>query len=281
VEEQLDLVQQVYELIVNFAVTYSFQLLGAAVVLVVGFIVGSWVSRVVLRIQEKRNVDVTLRLFIASVARMLVIGMFLIIALSQMGISITPLIAAIGGLAVGASFAIQGPVSNYGAGLVIILTRMFKVGDTISLLGCSGQVQEITLAITTLEAEDGEKVIIPNKHIVGEIHRNSQAERIVEGQVGIAYSSDPEAAIQIIRECLIGIDGVASDPPPQVGINNFGDSSINMDYRVWVATDRYYSLLHRCNLAVFKALKAGGVLIPFPQREVRVIGGNAGIQAGD
>lgn len=280
-EEQLDLVQQVYELIVNFAVTYSFQLLGAVVVLVVGFIVGSWVSRVVLRIQEKRNVDVTLRLFIASVARMLVIGMFLIIALSQMGISITPLIAAIGGLAVGASFAIQGPVSNYGAGLVIILTRMFKVGDTISLLGCSGQVQEITLAITTLEAEDGEKVIIPNKHIVGEIHRNSQAERIVEGQVGIAYSSDPETAIQIIRECLIGIDGVASEPPPQVGINNFGDSAINMDYRVWVATDRYYSLLHRCNLEVFKALKAGGVLIPFPQREVRVMGGNAGTQAGD
>ena len=203
---------------------------------------------------------------------MLVIGLFLIIALSQVGISITPLIAAIGGLAVGASFAIQGPVSNYGAGLVIILTRMFKVGDTISLLGCSGQVEEITLSITTLQAEDGEKIIIPNKHIVGEFHKNSQANRIVEGQVGIAYDSDPAAAIAIIRDCLADIDGVATDPQPQVGINSFGDSSINIDYRIWVATHRYFELLHRCNLAVFKALKDNGVVIPFPQREVRMLG---------
>jgi small conductance mechanosensitive channel len=270
-EEQLDLVQQVYELIVNFAVTYSFQLLGAVVVLIAGFIVGGWAAKAVLRVQERRNVDVTLRQFIASVVRMLVIGMFLMIALSQMGISITPLIAALGGLAVGASLAIQGPVSNYGAGLIIILTRMFKVGDTISLLGCAGQVRDITLSITTLEAEDGEDIIIPNKHIVGEIHRNSHGHRIVEGQVGIAYDCDPEAAIGIIRGCLDGIEGVADEPQPQVGIHNFGDSSINIDYRVWVSTDRYFGLLHTINLSVFKALKANDVTIPFPQRELRML----------
>jgi small conductance mechanosensitive channel len=271
-EQQLDIVQQVYQLVVNFAVAYSFQLLGAGLVVVVGYVIGGWVSKVVLRLQERRNVDVTLRQFIASIARMLVIGMFLIIALSQMGISITPLIAAVGGLAVGASFAIQGPVSNYGAGLVIILTRMFKVGDTITVLGCSGQVEEITLATTTLQAEDGEKIVIPNKHIVGEIHRNSHASRIVEGQVGIAYDSDPEAAIQVIRDCLSDIEGVTGEPQPQVGISSFGDSSINIDYRVWVATDRYFSLLHRINLAVFKALQANSIVIPFPQREVRIVG---------
>ena len=115
-QEQIDLIQQVYELIVNFVVAYSFQLLGAVLVLILGFVVGGWVSRALLRIQEKREVDVTLRLLIASTVRILVVGLFLIVALSQMGISITPLIAAIGGLALGASFAIQGPVSNYGAG---------------------------------------------------------------------------------------------------------------------------------------------------------------------
>ncbi len=271
-EEQLDLVQQVYELVVNFAVTYSFQLFGALLVVIAGYIVGGWVSRMVLRVQERRNVDITLRQFIASVARMLVIGMFLIIALSQLGISITPLIAAVGGLAVGASLAIQGPVSNYGAGLVIILTRMFHVGDTISLLGCSGQVEDISLATTILRAEDGEKIIIPNKHIIGEIHRNSQANRIVEGQVGVAYDSDPDEVIKIIQGCLVGIDGVTAEPQPQVGINSFGDSSINIDYRVWVATDRYFEILHRCNLQVFNALKDNGVVIPFPQREVRTLG---------
>ncbi len=149
--------------------------------------------------------------------------------------------------------------------------RMFKVGDTISVLDCSGQVEEISLATTILRAEDGEQIIIPNKHIIGEIHRNSQAWRIVEGQVGVAYDSEPEQVIDIIQGCLVGIDGVTADPPPQVGINSFGDSSIVMDYRVWVATDRYFETLHRCNLEVFKALRDNGIAIPFPQREVRML----------
>ena len=121
-EEQLDMVEEVYQLIVNFLVTYSFQLLGAVLVLALGFIVGGWISRAVLRLMEHRNVDVTLREFIAGVVKMIVVGVFLLAVLDKIGISVTPLIAAIGGLAVGASFAIQGPVSNYGAGLVIILT---------------------------------------------------------------------------------------------------------------------------------------------------------------
>jgi small conductance mechanosensitive channel len=112
-----------------------------------------------------------------------VIGMFVIIAVSKLGLSITPLIAALGGLAVGASFAIQGPVSNYGTGFVIILTRMFKVGDTISVQGCFGVVKEITLATTQLVVEDGEEIVIPSKHVVGEIHRNSYANRLVEGSI--------------------------------------------------------------------------------------------------
>lgn len=239
-QEQIDLIQQVYELIVNFVVAYSFQLLGAVLVLILGFVVGGWVSRALLRIQEKREVDVTLRLLIASTVRILVVGLFLIVALSQMGISITPLIAAIGGLALGASFAIQGPVSNYGAGLVIILTRTYKVGDTITVQGCSGLVEEITLATTILRAEDGEQIVIPNKHIVGEIHHNSQSNRVVEGQVGIAYGTDPEHAIAVIRDSLADIDGISRNPAPQVGINAFADSSVVIDYRIWVATDRHF-----------------------------------------
>ena len=100
------------------------------------------------------------------------------------------------------SFAIQGPVSNYGAGLIIILTRMFKVGDTITVQGCSGLVAEITLATTRLQAEDGEDIVIPNKHIVGEIHRNSYAFHIVEGTLGIGVASDANAAIEITRLIL-------------------------------------------------------------------------------
>ena len=235
------------------------------------FIVGRWVSNALLRLQERRNVDVTLRQFIASTVRLIVVIMFLVVALSQLGISITPLIAAIGGLAVGASLAIQGPVSNYGAGLVIILTRMYKVGDTVSLLGCSGIVEEISLATTLLRAEDGEQIVIPNKHVVGEIHRNSSANRIVEGQVGIAYANDPAHAIDVVREAILSVASVATEPQPQIGIASFGDSSINIDYRVWVPSERYFELLHEINLKVFQALGANGIAIPFPQREVRML----------
>jgi len=168
------------------------------ITLIAGFIVGGWVSRILLRFQERRDVDVTLRHFIASTERLVVIGLFVIMAVSKLGLSITPLIAALGGLAVGASFALQGPVSNYSADFVIILTRMFKVGGTISVQGCSGLVKEITLATTQLVAEDGEDIVIPNKHVVGEIHRNSYANRLVEGSIGIAYSDDPDRAIEVI-----------------------------------------------------------------------------------
>jgi small conductance mechanosensitive channel len=267
-KEQVDMAQQVYQLVVNFLVTYSFQLLGAVLVVIVGYIVGAWVSRALLRLQERRNVDLTLRQFIASTVRLIVVGMFLIVALSQLGVSITPLIAAIGGLAVGASFAIQGPISNYGAGLVIILTRMFKVGDTITVLDCSGIVEEITLATTILITEDGERTVIPNRQIAGEVHTNSFAYRVVEGQVGIAYQDDPDKAIGVIRDAIAELDGVPDTPQPQIGIASFGDSSVNIDYRFWVPTQRYFELLHAGNLAVYRALQANQITIPFPQREV-------------
>ena len=270
-QEQLGLVQEIYALVVNFAVTYSFQLLGAVIVLIAGFIVGGWVARFLLGLMESRDVDVTLRQFLASTSRMVVIGIFLIIALSQMGISITPLIAAIGGLAVGVSFALQGPVSNYGAGLAIILTRMYRVGDTISVCGCAGIVSEITLATTILESEDGERIIIPNKEIAGQIHRNSSTQRIVEGQVGIAYSADPEQAISVLTQSLSTVDGVSQSPAPVIGINHFGDSAVVLDYRIWVPSEQYFPTLHAANLAVYRGLKESGISIPYPQREVRML----------
>lgn len=275
-EKELELAQQAYDVVVNFVVNYSFQLIGAVIILIAGFIVGGWVSRALLRLQESRNVDVTLRQFIASTVRLFVIAMFVMIAVGKLGISITPLIAAIGGLAVGASFAIQGPVSNYGAGFVIILTRMFKVGDTISVQGCSGMVKEITLAMTVLVAEDGEDIVIPNKHVVGEIHRNSYEHRLVEGSIGVAYADDPDRAIGVISDALGGVAGVANEPGPQVGIEAFGDSSVNIGFRYWVPTPAFFETQYAANRAVFQALGAAGLTIPFPQREVRMIGGAAG-----
>jgi small conductance mechanosensitive channel len=218
VTDKVDTVQRIYEFVIQFLVGYSFQLFGAIVILVAGVIVAGWTAKALLRAQERRNVDVTLRQFIASVVRLLVIGLAVVIALSNLGISITPFIAAIGGLAVGASLALQGPISNYGAGLVIILTRVFRVGDTITVQGCSGVVTDITLAATVLKAEDGEDIIIPNKQIAGEIHRNSRANRIVEGRIGIAYGENLERAVGLVRAAVVAFDGAATEPKPQIGV---------------------------------------------------------------
>ncbi|MFT7652128.1 MAG: small conductance mechanosensitive channel [Limisphaerales bacterium] len=272
--EQLTLINHLYEVAIDYMVGYSFQLLGALVVIIAGIYVARWLSKLLLKVLTTKDVDVTLRQFIASTVRLLVIIMFIVVAIQQLGINITPLVAAIGGLAVGLSLALQGPVSNYGAGLVIILTRMYKVGDTITSQGCSGQVEEISLATTELRAEDGELIVIPNKQILGEIHSNSETNRIVEGVIGIAYNSDVERAIAVVNETLKSQECVANESPPEVGICNFGDSSIDIEYRYWTPTGNYFSGIHTVNLAIFNAFKANGVAIPFPQREVRMLADN-------
>ena len=269
--EQFDFIARIYQLAVDYLVGYSFQLLSAILVIIAGVLVGRWVSNLLLRVLTKRDVDITLRQFIASTVRLIILVMFSIVALSQLGISITPMIAAIGGVAVGLSLALQGPVSNYGAGLMIILTRMYRVGDTVTTQGCAGQVEEISLASTMLRAEDGELITIPNKHIVGEIHSNSEENRIVEGCIGIAYDEDPRKAIKVIHEILAVQAGVVSTSKPEVGISEFADSSVNIEYRYWTPTGGYYRTVHNVNLAIFEAFKAAQISIPFPQREVRLL----------
>ncbi|MCZ6664710.1 MAG: mechanosensitive ion channel family protein [Gammaproteobacteria bacterium] len=269
-KQEIEVAQQIYELIINFLVTYSFQIAGAIVILIAGFVIGGWVSRIVLRMQERRNVDVTLRQFIASTARLAVIGLFLIIAVSKLGISITPLIAAIGGLAVGASFALQGPVSNYGAGLIIIMTRMYKVGDTINVQKCSGVVTSIDLATTHLVAEDGEDIIIPNKHIVGEIHRNSYANRLVEGRVGIDGTADPDKASAIIEKVIAPTNDLPKSPVPVIGIEAFEGAAIVLGYRFWVPTKRYFELMFTVNNGIHREMTTAGIRLAAQRHAVEV-----------
>lgn len=271
-QEQLDLenLEQIYTIAIDFFVNYSFQVIGAIFILLAGMLVSRWVAKLVVTMAERRDIDVTLRLFLANIARLFVLGMFIVVALGNFGITLTPLVAAIGAVAFGLSLAIQGPVSNFGAGIAIILGRPFVVGNTIAISDVSGVVEEVKLASTILSTEDGEKITIPNKNIVGEILTNSFEYKVVEGVVGIDYASDPEAAIGLIRRSLEAIDGVTQEPPPQIGIQGFGDSSIDIGMRYWVPTPRYFQTQYAANLAVFKGLIEGGIQIPYPHREVQL-----------
>lgn len=269
--DQLSLVNHAYQLGIDYMVSYSFQLLSAVIVVLAGFYISRLISNLIGRVLEAREVDTTLRQFIGSTVRFIILIIFVVIAIQQLGINITPMVAAIGGLTVGLSLALQGPVSNYGAGLIIILTRMYKVGDTISTQGCTGIVEEISLAATEIRAEDGEVIVIPNKHILGEIHSNSETNRIVEGTIGVAYDADIERAIGIIEQLLAAHPDVNKSSTPEVGIAGFGDSSVDLEYRYWAPSGHYYPTTHAVNLGIFNAFKEAGVAIPFPQREVRLL----------
>jgi small conductance mechanosensitive channel len=264
--------QKTIDTSIDFLVNYSFQVIGAILILVIGALAARWVSGIIMGICQRRNIDVTLAKFFASTTRIIVLTFAVIVALGKFGITIAPFIAAIGAAAFGITYAIQGPLSNYGAGLAIILGRSFLVGDTVTVAGVTGVVDEIKLAYTVLVDEDGVKITIPSRHIVGEVLHNSGPNKIVEAVVGISYSDNPERAAAVIRKALSTFADVATTPPAQVGIQAFADSSVYIGYRYWVTTAKYFQTLYAVNLAVFQALKEAGISIPFPQREVRILG---------
>ena len=269
--ELIELLRRAGNLGVDFLVKYSFQVIGGIVILLVGMKLSQWLSLLFVRFCEKRKMDVTTTKFLAGGLRVVVMVFVVMIALEKFGVTIAPFIAAGSALVFGGSFAIQGPLSNYEAGLSIILGKSFVVGDTISVIGVSGVVEEVKLPSTILVTADGERITIPNKHIVGEVIHNSKGNKVVEGTVGISYSADPDKAISAVREVLRRFPQVAESPAPQVGIREFGDSSVNLSLRYWVPTHQYYQTLFDINLAVYKALQQAGIPIPFPQRDVRIV----------
>ncbi|MDT8429365.1 MAG: mechanosensitive ion channel family protein [Pseudomonadales bacterium] len=271
-DQELEQVTAIYNMVVTFFVNYSFQAIGAIIVLVIGIVVARKVSNMVLALCQRKNLDITLSGFIANTIRLLIIIMVAIIALGKLGISITPFVAAVGALSLGAGLAVQGLLSNYGAGFNIILARPFVVGDTISVQGVTGLVKEIHLAYTVLGDEDGVRINVPNKHIVGEIIHNSQADSVLELSVGIAYHCNPETAVAALTQALSGLSGLSSARPPLIGIDRFADSSIELGIRLWVRTEVLHETRFQANKLIYSTLREHDIAIPFPQREVHILG---------
>ena len=267
-KQQLSNIQQIYTTATEFMVKYSFQILGAILILIIGFFVAKKVSKFIILLCERKNIDVTLRTYTGHIVYLIVLTCFIIIALGKVGISVTPFVAAIGAVSLGAGLALQGLLSNYGAGVSIIISRPFKVGDTITIHNAAGEVKEIKLACTIIRTEDGEEILIPNRHIVGEIIRNSFENKLVQTIVGIDYASDPETAISAIRSALIGLEFISQKPAPQIGIDAFADSAINIGIRFWVPTRSYYDCMYRANRAIFRAVKDAGITIPYPKLDL-------------
>ncbi len=270
-KDEIDQVAGFYQLIIDFFANYSFQLVGAFIIFLIGYFIAGKFGNMVLRLCEKQQLDVTLSRFLANTTKMLLVVLVTIVALSKLGISVTPFIAAIGAVSLGASLAFQGLLANYAAGFNIILIRPFVVGDTIAVHGVKGIVQEVLLAYTIIKDEDDVEITIPNKHIVGEILHNSKQHSLLEMSVGISYQDDPLAVIQLVENTLTRLECCDSQSRLQVGIDEFADSAITIGIRLWVPTLTLYQTKYQGYKAIYQAFEQHNITIPYPQRDVHLI----------
>ena len=270
-DQEIEQVTALYQTVVEFLVNYSFQIFGAVFIMVIGVIVGRKAGALVKKQCLKHEFDPTLSHFAAAFVRIAIIVMVAIMALSKVGISVTPLLAIFGALSLGAGFAIQGLVSNYGAGLNIIVARRFVVGDTIEVNKVKGVVTEVHLGFTMLTDEDGIQLLVPNRHIVGEVIKNSKSGTLVESVIRVSYDQSPQQAIEIIRAVLEQSTQVDQERKINVGIQDFGESAMQLGVRFWGPTASYFEYRYQVNLAVFEALHEAGITMPMPQRQVHLV----------
>jgi small conductance mechanosensitive channel len=269
-DQVLHYVQQFYNQAIEFLANYSFQIIGALIIVVIGWFLSKYIFNLLLKFFNKHDFDVTLGRFAANGVRGLIFGAMIIVAIGKLGISIAPFIAAVGAVFLTAGLAIQGSVANFAAGISLIISRPFKIGDTILVNKIYGEVEEIKLAYTTLRTEDEELITVPNKNMIGEVLINSFKYRIVEANVGISYDDDIEKAIEIIRNVIDNFENVSKENKSIIGIEKFGDNAVEIGMRYWIPTRSFFKVQYAVNLAVYKALVEAKLTIPYPQREVRI-----------
>lgn len=271
VDQEIEKLQVISNIITEYLINNGLQILVTLIILAVGYVIAKKLGKAIEGLMIGKNIDVTLSRFVGNSAHLFILVFVIMMVLSRLGINVTPLIAIVGALSLGAGLALQGMLANYAAGFTIIITRPFVVGDTLSVQGQTGLVESVHLAYTILLDEDDVRIQIPNRLVVGEIMHNSKEEKLVELCVGVAYKSDPHQVIAIVQNALKGIEGINTARGPIIGIDEFADSSINIGVRFLAPTYQYFEFKYAANLAIYDAFKKQGIDIPFPQREVNLI----------
>ncbi len=273
--EPLAVLDQAQSTAITLAIQFGPKLLVASLILILGFYVARWLSRMSQRLFARLDLDPTTTQLLERTVRIIVFGLFLIMALQNLGVELLPLIAGLGIAGAGAALAMQGVLSNLAAGLTIIFTRPFRVGDYISIAHEEGEVGTITLFSTTLSHPDLSRVVIPNRKIAGEILHNYGRIRQLNVHVGVAYGTDMNRAIASIEELLHANPRVLADPAPLIQVATLADFSVTIAVKPWVKVPDYPAAIGEVNQAILENYRAQGIVIPYPQREVRLLPGNA------
>ncbi len=265
---QLD---QIKATLIDLAIRFGPKLLAATLILTAGAFAAGWAARGTLRALHRLDLEPPVRMLLSRVARITVLALFLIMALQNLGVELLPLIAGLGVAGAGIALATQGVLSNVVAGLTIIFTKPYRVGEYISVVGVEGRVDAITLFSTSLIHPDLSRVVVPNRKVVGEILHNYARIRQCEVSVGVAYDADLPGTLAVIREVVRANPHVLADPAPIVQVGTLGDSAVQISVKPWVAVADYAVAAGELTLSIVEEMRRRNISIPFPQHEVRLL----------
>ena len=270
--DQLETLDHVQRVIIDLAIQFGPKLLVAIAIIIAGIYVGRWTGRIIDGGLQKFNLDPPVRQLLVRIVRIFVLALFAIMALQNLGVELLPLIAGLGVAGAGVALAMQGVLSNIVAGLTIIFTKPYRVGEYISIVGEEGQVENISLFTTVLSHPDQSQVVIPNRKIVGEILHNYGNIRQLDILVGVAYDTDLDQALAVVNEVLQSNPSTLKDPPPVIAVSVLAPSSISIAVKPWVGVPDYIQAKGEIYKAIVEAFRSSNIVIPVPQHEVRMLG---------
>lgn len=253
-------------------IDFGIKLFVAIVIFVVGRIVARMISSTIRKVLARQEVDKILETFVSNLAYWVMMTFVIIASINQLGIQTTSLIAVMGAAGLAIGLALQGSLSNFASGVLIVLFRPYRVGDFVEAAGVSGSVENVQILTTVLKTADNKKIIVPNSQIMNSIITNYSANdtRRVDLTVGVSYDDDLDKVRKTLTEIIAADDRVLQDPPCQIAVKELGDSSVNFTVRPWAKTSDYWGLYFDLTETIKKRFDQEGISFPFPQQDVHV-----------
>ena len=254
-------------------IEYGVKIVGALIFLIIGMWIAKLIKRGIVKLMEKRNVDPTLISFAASLLYVALQIFVIVAALEKLDVKTTSFVAILGAAGLAVGLAMQGSLSNFASGVLMIIFKPFKVGDFVEAGGIKGGVQEISIFTTILNTPDNKKIIVPNSKVMGDniTNFNANGTRRVDLVIGVSYGDDIGKAKEIMMDVLKSHELVLQTPEPAVAVLELADSSVNYVVRPWCKSSDYWTVRFDVTESVKLALEANGLTIPFPQRDVHMI----------
>ena len=263
---------QLLEVMQTRGVDLGINVVIAIAIFYVGKMVISLVVRGLHKVMQRQEVDKTLETFVCNLVRMVLLVIVVIAAIGQVGIETTSFIAIFGAAGLAVGLALQGSLSNFAAGVLIVLFRPYRVGDFIEAAGISGSVEQVQILTTVLKTGDNKQVIVPNGQIMDSIITNYSANdtRRVDMVVGVSYDDDLDKVRDTIKELIAAEDRILDEPACTIAVSALADSSVNFVVRPWVKTPDYWGVMFDLTEAIKKRFDKDGITVPFPQQDVHV-----------